>query len=365
MKNKIKLFFQNQLKFLVTKLLEKNHPVIIAITGSIAKSSTKEAIYQVLCSDSKYKNFVLKSPGNLNTEIGVPLAILGFNKSTTWLLWLPVIILSYIKVFTPIFNPIKNKKILVLEFAADKPGDISYLMSFIKPNIGIVTIIGPAHFAQYKSLKEIALEKAQLVYRLGKDCVALLNRNDQFTDMIVKNVKAKIVFFESEPRNLAITIAQEIAEIYQINNDNVNIMLKNCSFLAHRLDIVEKNDFVILDDSYNANPLSMQVALEELNDLSKKYSSKRKIAVLGDMLELGSLSHQAHQAIIKFAKENADMVIVVGKNFAETEADRYFHNSLEVIPFILNEVKKNDIILVKGSHSIKMDMIVEALKKMD
>ena len=155
-------------------ILWKYKPRIVAVTGSVGKTSTKEAIFTVLQDSFR----VRKSEGNLNTEIGVPLTIIGFPSGKgSYLRWLAIIFAGLRQVFFKIIYP----EILVLEYGADRPGDIKYLVENFAPTIGVVTAIGktPVHLEFYKDRQQLVAEKANLIKSLPATGVAVLNADDK------------------------------------------------------------------------------------------------------------------------------------------------------------------------------------------
>lgn len=348
-----------KLRILAKWLLRKNHPLVIGITGSIAKTSTKEAIYRVL--SLRFESKVRKNEGNLNTDIGLPLAVLGFNKPPKFYQWPYVLILSFFRVLIPKLNSLSQTSILILEYAADKPGDIKYLTSIVKPNIAVMTAIGPAHMINYQSIGELAGEKAQLVYSLKKHDLAILNKKDPRTAEIAKKAKCEIKYFNADLSNIPQQIARKIGEIFEINQKLVEKSLSQIKPLDHRMNISDHQGMVLIDDTYNANPLSMQFALERLSQLAKDKKSQRKVVVFGDMLELGNNSDQYHQKIGELARKHADILIGIGELSKFMKPDQWFKNIEEAQAYLLKNIQKGDIILFKASRKMQLDKLVEKI----
>lgn len=383
------------LKFWATGYLKRTNPEIVAITGSVGKTSAKEAIFEVL--KVKYQTNVRKSEGNLNNESGVPLAILNYKKS-------PNNIFSWIAILASVpFRSLflKSVKILVLELAADKPGDIKYLTSFVKPKVAVLTSIGPSHLAAYGSMEKIIEEKTDLLRALPAEGIAVLNIDDANVRKVsyggrwqkitygiqnAANIQAKDIDTQINNFNSATTftlkdngqvskISQNtfglrtnvlaslagaaVGKIYEIKSDEIANGLNKVLPENHRMNIFKgKNETIVIDDSYNANPLSMQAALEMLHHIK----AKRKIAVLGDMREIGSISSEAHTLIGKYAHEVADLVVAVGSEAVKYKSDHHFKSKDKAAKYILNEIRSGDIILIKASRSIGLDKIAEELK---
>lgn len=390
----IKKILQNYLKFWAKKYLARAKPQIVAITGSVGKTTTKEAIFAVLA--EKYKNDVAKSTGNLNSETGVPLAILGYKKSPKKLYeWIPVI-------FTAPFLSYTQKifKIMILEFAADKPGDIKYLSSIANPDIAVITAIGPSHLANFESMEKVAQEKLSLLWSLKSSGQAVLNTDDEIlkkasyggrfekityaigseADITASNISTVVngvgvttnfLISGKVSADIVLSVlggkavvyaslaAASVGKILAVNDVDIKTGLEKVAPESHRMQIFRGvNNSIIIDDSYNANPLSMKNALNVLAGLK----AKRKIAVLGEMREIGSISDAVHKEIGEIAAKSADLVVAIGSQAKKFNAQKYFTTKEEATKYLLKEVRENDIILVKASRSIGLDEIVESLK---
>jgi len=170
MKSRKKLYLERILKYFATKALRKFKPRIVGVTGSVGKTSTKEAIFAVL----SWKFRTRKNEKNYNNEIGLPLTILGLKTGGgSFSKWLVVFLRSIGVIF---FSSRKSyPEILILELGADRPGDIKYLVDFLKPEAGVVTTVGISHLEFFKDKKNIAKEKSYLVRALNKEHAAILN----------------------------------------------------------------------------------------------------------------------------------------------------------------------------------------------
>ncbi len=362
----MKRFFRHilelYLKWLANIVLNIRKPKIIAITGSVGKSSAKEAIFSIL--HQKYGSRVFKSEGNLNEEIGVPLSVLGFKRSVRWFEWPVILIASFVYTIWYIVFGDSYPKILILELAAQKPGDIKYLTSFIKPNIAIITAVGLAHSEYFKSLENIIEEKSRILEVLSESDWALLGKNNELTKKILSKIKANIMYFNDTADEPEKEIARAVVKILKIDQNTIETGLKSYRPLPHRLNILRgKNQTVIIDDCYNANPLSMKRALNKLKANDLQLRASRRIAVLGDMLELGDFAFIAHKEILELAKKFADIVITVGAEFAKQKNRWHFSTNMQAAEFLLKEIRPGDIILIKGSRGIHMEEIVNQLSK--
>ena len=350
------------LKIFALSILKVRKPKIIAITGSVAKSSAKEAIFAIL----NPRLDVAKNEGNLNTEIGVPLAILGFKKSYPSILW-PLILLWAFFLTLYYILPISHyPKVLILEMAADKPGDIEYLTSFIKPDIAVITMVGPSHLQSFGTILNVAEEKSKLISKLSKKDYAILNKYDNLTSKMAKLTKAKVIFFEPKEFSIAMSSAYSVGKIFGLSDKTINEGLQNINQLKGRWNIIEGiAGSILIDDTYNANPLSMEYALQKLKRQKEKRKNSRTIAVLGDMLELGDYAKKGHEKVGKIAKENCDLVLCTGKLaeiIASNSGGKYFQNKDDLIAFLKKNIQKDDIILVKASRGMRFEEIVDKIK---
>lgn len=395
----MKFIIEKLLKFLVKKYLSRHKPKVIAITGSNGKTGAREAVYAVL--KNKYK--VRKSEKNYNTEIGVPLSVFGLTMPFYKIFWIFILIRA---AFAAYFS--KNApEILILEMAADKPGDLKYLIDFIRPNISIITAIGkwPVHVEFFSGPRAVAEEKSYLVKTLETNGAAILNYDDKMTLEMQGKTKAHVFTFGFDegavfravemqsdfdgtsfklnfegnivpvrllnvygaPAVYAALSAFAVSGVLGLNLVETAEALSKYKAPPGRLNIVKAvRGAVILDDSYNASPLAMIAALDVLAGLP----SKRKIAALGDMKELGRFSREAHEALGDYAAQIVDYIFVVGESakFIAEGARKSgfnikniyeFDESLAVGKILKKLIKKGDLILVKGSQSMRMESVVE------
>jgi len=409
----MKFFFvkllQRILKILARCTIKKYQPGIIGITGSVGKTSTKYGIYAVL----RQKRKVRVSPGNFNNEIGFPLTILGdWQEIKGKGFW-----------FKVIFKSIKNliirtdyPQILILEYAADKPGDIKYLLQIARPHIGVITSISetPVHIEFYSSLSELVKEKARLVEALSDKGFAVLNGDDIFYKDFQKKTKAKIITYGFSPdcflklsnfRNYSengkpggfcvkleyggnmipvkarhlfgkpnacvLAASCAIGLIFRDNMiDCINRFLQNYKPVPSRMNVIKgvKNTFII-DDSYNASPASMKQALDTLKELE----GKRKIAVLGDMLELGKYTLEVHEEIGKIASSFVDILFTIGPRakFIARGARKAGFPEDKIFSYLLAEqakkdvelkMREGDLVLVKGSRAMHLEKVIGEIK---
>ncbi len=396
----MKKIIQLLLKIITTGIIHKYHPVIIGITGSVGKTSTKEAIYSSFSGAKK----VRKSAGNLNTEIGAPLVFIGEKRAgRNAKEWFLILIKGF---FLIIKRDKKYPEVIIVEMAADKPGDIEYLGSFIKPHISIITAVGesPVHVEFYKNSKDVAKEKEKIISATKKEGTVILNADDLYTSKMTTGDKKLVSFGFSKDSDVKIEKIKTKSTkgsvvVIRYKNKRFSLLLPGCvgnSFgyiaasvfaVGVTIDInpektiqllkkirptkgrmypikgVKKS--TILDGSYNASPASTISALKTL----KEIKGKRKIAAIGDMLELGKYSADEHRRVGKLAAKSCDYLFLVGewahitKKAAIAEGMRrdkvfLFSKSSDATDKIEELISEKDVVLVKGSQSTRMEKIV-------
>jgi len=398
---------QTILKVLAKLTLWRYRPRIIGITGSVGKTTTREAVYAVL--SAKFR--VYRSDKNYNNEIGLPLVILGFQTQGKNILgWIRVFVLS---AWQLIYN-YKFPEIIILEMGVDHPGDMDYLLSIVRPDIGIVTNIGKSHLEFFSTQLNIKKEKGKLIQAINKDGLSILNRDDGFFDSINILSKAKVVSFgfEKEKSDFSVdsikishsgdsygtsfkifhkgssvpiflpravgsgAVYSAMTAVCVGINLGMNLLeisesLKNFKLPKGRLNLIAGlKDSLLIDDSYNASPQSTLSSLECMKDISE---GRRTLFFIGDMLELGKYSEDGHREIGKKAKELGVSLLIAVGDMAEyiLEGARkagmpkskmlLFSNSREASKEIVNLVNDNDIILIKGSQGARMERISKAL----
>ncbi len=348
---------------------------VIGITGSVGKSTTKEVIAEVL--SRRYRT--LKNPGNLNNEIGLPLTLLrlgsGYQRA-------------------------------VLEMGFYVPGEIAFLCDIALPQIGVITNIGTVHAERAGSQEAIFRGKAELVEALPPDGVAILNFDDPWVRKMEEKTKARVFFYGLSPEadlwadqveglglegiRFRLHYKQETlhTRVPMIGRHSVHTALRAAAVgLAEGLtwqEIFEglrygytqlrlvavrsQSGALLLDDTYNASPESMLAALNLLSELEG-----RKVAVLGDMLELGPYERQGHEMVGLRAAQVVDVLLTLGPRarMIASAARRAGMKSSRVLEFdeqqpIIEWLEKNltsgDVVLIKGSHGLRMDRITAALE---
>ncbi|MFC1720860.1 UDP-N-acetylmuramoyl-tripeptide--D-alanyl-D-alanine ligase [Patescibacteria group bacterium] len=409
----MKSFIKKIIFFILTLearlVLRKYKPRIIAVTGNVGKTSTKDAIYSIL----KNTHYVRKSEKSFNSEIGVPLTILGCDSG--WnnpFVWISNIFEGLALILLKNHYP----KILVLEIGADRPGDIESVTRWLKPDIAVITKIGdtPVHVEYFSSASELVKEKAYLATALGSDGMLILNADDKNTLSIKQKSKARTMTFglgkigdirasnekiiynkKGKPKAInfkvnygsnslpvelngtvgfhyiySVLAAMAVGITEGVNLISAAQWIAGFSATPGRLKIIEGiSDSTILDDTYNAAPAAVNAAIDALSEVK---TEGRKIAVLGDMMELGKQSVEEHRKIGEKVAETCDFLVTVGTRSADIwkAANKkkmykkdmlHFASSEEAGEKLKKILKEGDIVLVKGSQSARMERVVERI----
>lgn len=357
---------------LANKWRHKLTAKVVALTGSTGKTTTKEIISTLL--EEKYK--VIKTEANNNNHIGVPLTIFNANEKT---------------------------EVLVLELGTNHKGEILYTSKIAEPDIALITNIGSSHLEFLINKKGVLKEKTDLFKITEKSKgIICINNEDKLLKKEFKKYKNTLAFgFDknSDIKGKVVSIDKKNRTLinikYQMKNFNVELPLlgfHNCSnFLGAvavcfaaglkekhiikgakklkaykgRLDVKEKNNIKIIDDTYNANPESMKAALKVLSSFDNSY---RKIAILGDMFELGEKSAEYHKEIGKYIiKTKPDEVYTIGKLIKNVSligskiVNKHFNNRNSLKNFIIKKDFQNTVVLFKGSRGMKMEEFLKIL----
>ena len=418
MKKLILLFGNLILKILAKLTLLRHKPYVIGITGSVGKTSAKSAIFTVL--DKAGNKRVHMAGGNLNNETGLPLAILGnYEKSAGLLEGMFIGVGVIIKAVLNLISPWSGKsypEVLILEYGADKPGDINKLLKIARPDVSVITAVGnmPVHVEFYDGPEEVAKEKADLVKGIKKGGAVVLNGDDPMVSEMEEGSDSEIIKFgfsegldvkvssfknhsePDRPKGLSFKLetkdhsvpvkidgvfgkSQAYAAVIAASvglTEGINLV-KIAEALAFydgekgrtRLIPGIKNS-LILDDTYNSSPASATAALEILEDIE----APRKIAVLGDMLELGKYTIEAHRKLGKQVSGIVEILITVGpksafivegakENGFPDEDIKSFDTSNEAKGAVQDIIEEGDLVLVKASQGIRTEKIVEEIMR--
>ncbi|MSU45404.1 MAG: UDP-N-acetylmuramoyl-tripeptide--D-alanyl-D-alanine ligase [Candidatus Zambryskibacteria bacterium] len=412
----------NQLKPLAKKIFEWQaravlklyKPKIIAVTGSVGKSLTKEAIY--LCLSKKY--FVRKSEKSFTAELGVALTIIGCPTGTgTALDWARNLLLGFRLLLWRRSYP----EYLILEIDGDKTGDLSRVSKFISPDILVMTAIGevPSHIEAFPDMESFLFEKRSMINAVKREGVIIYNADDSVTanllqDTVINKISCalgggadfvgtdleilyanektsrvptgmsfeikargeadKITTFQSigVQNQYAILLAFAVASNFGMVRSQIVASLNKFTALPARMNIISGiKDTTIIDDSYNSSPVALSYAVSVFGDIKTK---GKRVAVIGDMMELGKYSGIEHRKAAEMLSKKVDFVICVGirsrkiseelQNFGFSESKILSVGSSEEAGKELQRILSvGDLVLVKGSQVMRMERVVEEVMR--
>ena len=362
------------LRALADRIRDRRPIPAVGITGNVGKTTAKEATAAAL--GARFR--VLRTEASFNNEIGVPLTILGLEPS---------------------------HEVAVIELGFYVPGEIADLCRLVRPRVGVITRIPerPVHFSRTPSVEAIAAGKAELIESLPTDGTALLNADDPRVRALAPRTKARVVFFgETAAAQLRATdvtanaldgisftasfhgnsarvdmpvpgrhvvvaglAALGSATTLGVPLEEAALALATMERPRHRMEIRRGAGLTVIDDSYNASPAAVLAALAVLRE-----AKGRRVAVIGDMLELGTMSADAHEEVGREAAHSADVLVGIGElartavqtaksaGLAETHT---VADGAEALVLLKRIARRDDVILVKGSHSLALDKLADAL----
>ena len=347
---------------------------LIAVTGSVGKTSTKELIATIL--ESKYKTH--KSRKNFNNQLGVPIELLRLKRYHEY---------------------------SVIEFGMRNVNQINYLSRIARPSISVITNIGMSHIEMLKSRENIARAKSEISEGMDKNGVLILNRDDDFYDFIAETAKGKIISFgkhkDADVRISDIQLNEKAHPSFKLNG--YSFSMPHCVGRYHAYNAAAayavaleaglqneeiadrfsdfktpekrgvvsflKNGSLILDSTYSAAPDSIKASLDTLSELSRR--GKRTLAVIGEMVELGEHSEEAHKYIgnvISKLNPGIDFLFTVGE-YARFTGEKsgnknwkHFKNAQSVSEYLPGILRKDDIVLLQGSNNFNLETIVDDLE---
>jgi len=358
---------EKALAALATAWLQQNQAKVIAITGSNGKTTVKNMLRSVL----KQHSTVQATVGNFNNEIGLPLTVLELKPETQY---------------------------LILEMGAGQPGDIAFLCDIAPPDVALVNNISAAHVGRFGNLDAIAKTKGEIYRSLKADGLAVINADDNFkASWQISKMATQVTFGSQSDADYALKETADGQSFVRLPNGAV-VQLKlpvsgahnkmNAAAVVAMADglgvesglieyglahfkpesgRVQEYKFnqggILIDDSYNANPASMQAALSVLSQLPKP-----QVFICGDMLELGDCAEQAHQELGQQAKTKGIHQIYAVGEWAEmvcigfdSENCQAFHDTGQLISAVKNKLSGQESVLVKASRGLRLERVVEAI----
>ena len=310
---------------------------VVGITGSTGKTSTKDILY-AMCAPHRR---TVANEGNYNTEVGVPLTLCRIEPDT---------------------------ELVISELAMRGPGQIAWLASFVQPDVGVITNIGPAHLEFLGSLENIAKAKAELIEALPAGGTAVVPADEP---LLEPHLQRDDIVVERVDDDAPLPFATSYAARHQLRNTRLALAVARCidvpppegelrvEFSKHREE--ERplpGDGLLLNDCYNANPVSMRAALEHL---AERAAGRRTVAVLGDMRELGPQGPAYHEEIGELVRSlGVGRVIAVGE-LARAYGGDWVATAPEAAARLRELLQPGDVVLVKGSLAVGLDVVAENL----
>ncbi|MFH1973333.1 MAG: UDP-N-acetylmuramoyl-tripeptide--D-alanyl-D-alanine ligase [Patescibacteria group bacterium] len=404
------------LTWCVRRAIRRERPQIVAVAGSVGKSSTKLAV-GIALNDADAFSGVRTSAKNYNNELGVPLTILDRHApGRSVLAWMGLV--ARAKMLAVGFGKI-GAKTLVLEYGTDHPGDLHHLISIAKPDVAVLTAIGAEHTEFFGSLEAVAQEERDIIRALGPDGIAVLNTDDSAVFAAKDETRGTVVTFGESPdadvrllsyrvvvdgqnpessgldihintygtnaqfritgvfgKPHALAVSAALAVVIGLDDD-IHAAIQRLRDQYHgmigRTRLIEGiKRTMLLDDTYNSSPLAALSAIRDLSAFPVQ-EGKKRIAALGDMLELGTMSEEAHREVGKVVAEaGIDMLVAcgtlahvvrdaaIGAGMPEDHAFA-FAKSPEAGLFIQERLREGDVVLIKGSQGVRMEKITKEL----
>lgn len=409
MKDILFQIIRKKLYYIAKIVIWRHKPEIIGVTGNVGKTSTKVAIQEVLHHSRKVRS----SKRFFDVEMNMVLAILGdWEVSSGFFFWAKVLFGGFINIFIP---RSKYPEVLILEYGIERPGDMKKLLNLARPRVGILTAIGdvPVHIEFFAGKEAVLREKSKIISQLPVTGFSVLNADEDDILEVKEKTRAHVVTFGfSDKADVRISSFERsfsdnfIGSTFKINYGGSFIPVRmnmvigkaqayaaaaaaavGISFGMNLVDISEalgeykspqgrmnvlhgvKNSFII-DDTYDASLLSTEEALDAL----KALKANRKIAVIGDMMEIGKYTFEAHEYLGINCAKIADVLITVGnkgkiisdaaesakgKKRLQKDNVHHFEDTEDAALFLQDIINENDLILVKGSESMGMEKIVK------
>ncbi len=404
----MKKIILNMFGWLASQIARKYQVKIIAITGSVGKTTTKEAVFAVL----KQVYPAQRSLYNTNTEWGITASVIdpgfepSFTESGKARISLTQLISLKFKGLWKLATKQNYPAVLVLEMGADRPNDIRWFNRWFDYDVAVITIIGDSHLEFYKNQDELTAEKLSLAKKLKPRGLAVINGEcERCQGLTLRDLQRKVTFGWNEQNNYSVKMAGEsnyilhspsgsievklpvgrqfvpaalvayaVGEEFGLTVEQIKKGLREFQPINGRFQIQHTPMWMIIDDTYNASPESMRLALTSLKDVARG----RKVAILGGMRELGSATEAGHRQTGQWAAKQTDLLIVVGKegeliaegallsgmlreNVVRIPWDENNPSVDSAISQILPILEEGDTVLVKASRALHLDRLVSRL----
>ena len=340
-------------------------PFIIGVTGSVGKSTTTALIAAVL--SHRDARQIVGPVGctleNMNDDVGLAATLLGYKRFLI-LPWsypgrLAMLCRMPFRALRLVLGP--YPKVMVLECGVGSTSDMRRLVTMAPPNIAVVTRIGAAHLEMMKTLDGVVQEKSVLVRAASPTGLVILGQGHEYVSQLEQAARAPVVKVSGQGVELSQNVARAVCQHMGVPEDVVSSALKEFKSPQGRLNRLELAGMTVIDDSYNANPMSMELGLDTLAKTTKP--PHRRLAVLGFMAELGAEGPRYHEDVGAYARSRTDILIGVGELSKLYKPDHWFDSSEACADAIENLLRIDDCVLVKGSHSARMELVVKSLRR--
>ncbi len=344
-------------------VLARHRPLIVGITGSVGKTTTKDAVAAVLSHPSALGGQAVRSTrGNSNDKLGLPAAVLGLRASLT-LSGRIGLLRQGLREGARQRAADTFPRVLVLEYGAgSKHSNVPELVQLAPPTVAVVTTIGPAHLERFGTLEAIAEHKGALVRAVPPDGLVVLGADTPHSAAMASMSAAPVHLVAGRGRELAHGVARVVGRYFGLADAVIDMALADAPSVSGRLHIVETARCTLIDDAYNASPLSMTLGLDTLAESARP--GQRRVAVLGGMAELGPQGVAYHRQIGAHARTRCDALLTVGELARDYGGDQWFPSSAACAAAVDEWLREGDIVLVKGSHSVGMSTVVAALNRL-
>ena len=336
-------------------------PLVIGITGSAGKTTTTEMLGGALTHKTAQSTIgrVRYTKRNMNCDRGLPLTVLCYDSWLSEMSAARVAWLVAIRTLALATGLGPYPKVLVLEFATNRYGQLQRLARLAPPTIGIVTLVGPAHLEKLETIENVVHEKSAIVSATPPSGLIILGQSHKHVTELEKCARAPVVKVDGEGLELSKNITLAVCRQLNIPEHVASSAFQSFRRPPHRLVPLYFDCMTVIDDTFNANPVSMKLALDTLAEMA---NGRRRLAVLGEMTGLGEKSPAFHLEVGALARNRAEVIVGVGILAKHYGPDHWFETSEVCAGQIARLLRPNDCLLVKGSHSVGMVLIVKRLR---
>lgn len=344
-------------------VLRLRRPRIVGVTGSVGKTTAKELIAAVLGCEAARPAVgpVWKTSANMNDLVGLPLSVLGYDE---WVSPSPAglrILLTAPFRALALATVREYPRVLVLEYGAGPGSDLARQARLAPPVVAVVTAVGPAHLDMFGSVEGVVREKGALVRAVPAGGLVVLGDETEPARGMASLSRAPVALVPGRGRALGEAIARRVGAYFGVPDEAAEAALRGAAAPAGRLSSVEVGAVTVIDDSFNANPLSMNLGLDTLAERARP--GQRRVAVLGFMAEMGADSARYHEAVGTHARERADLVVGVGPDARAYRPDHWYPDSRSCVEAISGILRPGDLVLLKGSSSAGLPEVLWHLQK--